>query len=340
MVFVTEFRRQYELLPNEAKRRLSSLDDFRSPCQILVFWASEPDYQDILVVREPKLTGDSIKVYGPAPPEMMVTEADSMLKDRWFESSPEPARSSLEQVYKAMVQDWLLGIIRVLPQARLSLAPRDGKGVPIIKRGSVESALLLGIPCTAVRDEDLGEAKFYDNGDWGEYSNDLGKRRTRSLEMEMSPIKEEEFSGFKLLSETDFKSTVARAEEATSIPEQSDYSRWYIDAYTYQIDGSYDQAVVKSWLIIEQHIKSMFATLAPKGALPRKILPSNDAMLKKLLKAGKISTDQYKDLDSLRSKRNEIIHRGSVTTGGESREFLEVAERLTRAITGILKPIY
>ena len=138
-VFVQEFRRRYDALPEESKKRLSALSDFRAPCQIFVFSATEPDYQEILVIREPTIPNDAIKVYGPASSESMISEAEEMVNDRWFNSAPEPARSELERQYKALVQSQLLGILNGLPQARLRLPARKDEGMPMIKRGETNS---------------------------------------------------------------------------------------------------------------------------------------------------------------------------------------------------------
>jgi len=201
------------------------------------------------------------------------------------------------------------------------------------------TALLLGIPCTAIRDGDLNEVKSYDAADLVEHPIDLGERRSRSLLMELRTMTEEEFKGFKMITEANLKSIVSRAEKATSTQEKSDYSRWYIDAHTYQIDGSFDQAVARSWLIIERRIESKFARLG-LGITSNEGRWGADTMLRELREGGGITEAEFKELDALSVKRSEIIHGGAVVLSDESQEFLKRAESLTRKQTGIPRPVY
>ena len=448
------------------------MSDFRTPCQILVFWATEPDYQHILVIHEPEMK-DVVKVYGPALPETMISEAESMLKDSWFDSEPESSGATLEQRYKDMFQSQLLGLLRNLPQARLRFPPRDGKGIPIMKAGGEDSkfftwdivgnllslnprrfaaetvsrattpgevgqptttdqnatmvvqppdavpnptragfissfypavwlgerhvfsfrekldgffipvsskkvrfvykgreltvmlngllammepdketcasllneimctALLLGVPSTVVRDNDLGEALFYDNGDWGQYSMEISDRRRESLEKEHSTIREEEFERYRLLSEEDLRKIVESAAECTKGPDQSSFANWYIDARTYFEDTAYDQAVMRCWLIIEQHVISMWRELMKSTSTQKSSDPSSmKKALKDLMKADKLTAEEYRQLDDLRERRNKVVHLGSKAAQNEAIPFMTLAERLTRSRLGIVKSVY
>ena len=102
-VFLKEFRRQYVALSVDSQKRVSSLSSFMPPCQIVAFWAMDFEYQFVLVIKEPALTADSVRVNGLGPPEMMLSQSAAALKDNWFGTVAEPARFALEEKYKAIV---------------------------------------------------------------------------------------------------------------------------------------------------------------------------------------------------------------------------------------------
>ncbi len=141
-----------------------------------------------------------------------------------------------------------------------------------------------------------------------------------------------------ILTEDQLRRIVIKAEECTRSEDQSNFARWYIDAHTYLEDGDYDSSVVKSWLIIEQHINSMW-----RSHLGRKRDPSyrnprdKKSILNALLKAGRLTSDEFARLDGLRDRRNKVIHLGSTAAHKEASAFLVLAEELTRSLLNIPK---
>jgi hypothetical protein len=466
VAFVKEFRRLYDALPEDSKNRLSYLSDFRTPSQILAFWAVEFEYQYILVIKEPEIRVDALRVYGLSPPESMISQAEAALKDDWFGSVPEPAHAVLNGKYKVMIQDHLLGILTSLPQMKLRLPPREPGGIPMMQKGpdskeyfewtvmgnllasnptalaarilaeavrpggvgqpsepnqAVERplkieppphtragflsaffpgiwlgsphtftfrekldgyfvpvsrtkvgleykgreltvmlnglltmiepdrqtcadllneimcvALFLGVPSTAVRDQDLGEAQFYDSGDLAQYTMDLGPRRSAVLAKEHGPIREEEYETYKPVSEAELRRIINKAAECTIEGNQSSFARWYIDANTSLEDPDYDRAVMKSWLVIERHLNTAWEDHVRKtSGTPRSAGTKKEKVLADLLKWGSITREEHKILDGLRVRRNKIIHSGSSVTRKDAHSFLKVAEEITRAALGI-----
>ena len=464
--FVREFQRLYDGLPEDSKKRLSYLSDFRPPSQIVAFWAVELEYQYILVIKEPGIQVNSIKVFYPSPPESMISQADAALEDDWFDSIPEPARTVLNTKYKALVQDHLLGVLNRLPQMRLRLPPREKGGIPILQKGpdsreyfewtifgnllassGVELAarilseavspggvgqppdpnkantqpprieppphtrggyvsafspgiwlgpphtftfrekldgyipvsmkkvtlvykgreltvmlnglltmiepdrkdcgrllseimcvaLLLGVPSTAVRNEDLSEAQFYDSGDLAQYAMEISPRRSAILAKEHQPIREDEYQTYKLLAEDQLRDIVSKAERCTMEDNQSSFAQWYVDSQTSFEDSDYDRSILKSWLVAERHINTMWENYIKQTRnVSRKAGSNKKDLLDDLLTWGLMTTEEHAKLDGLRIRRNDAFHSGRAAVREEAREFLTVAEEITRDSLGIL----
>lgn len=460
-----EFRRQYEALPVDSQKLVSSLSNFMPPCQVIAFWAVDFEYQFALVIKESDLTADSVRVYGLGPLEMMISQAAAALKDSWFDTVAEPAKSALDKKYKAMVENQLLGVLKSFPQMRLRIPPRELGGavllqripdsgeyfewtifgnmlttnpaglaaqiisqaaapgglgqppesnqVPIqipaseppptrpgfisaffpgiwlgaphtftfqekldgyfipVSRTSIKleykgrtltimlnglltmaesdkqtcadllneimcMALFLGVPSTAVRDQDLAEAQFYESGDLAQYSMDLGPRRTRILAKEHEPIREEEYNTYKPLSGDKLREIVSSAEKFTAKSDQSSFARWYIDTHTAFEDPDYERCIIKSWLIIERHVNTMWEEHVKKtSGVSRKAGISKERTLQNLLKWKVITPETYAKLDELRERRNDALHEGSGAARKEALDFLKTAEEITKAALGI-----
>jgi hypothetical protein len=63
---VSSFREEFKKLsPREREVVFSSLSDLSEPCQFLVIWAKDPEFQIALVVRSNNLEDKLIEIYGP-----------------------------------------------------------------------------------------------------------------------------------------------------------------------------------------------------------------------------------------------------------------------------------
>ncbi len=473
--FVREFRSQLEKLPEDKQKLVLRGNDFRAPCQILMFWILEPQYQYVIVVRDPRIPYNLIKIYGPATLATMASEADTMLKDRWFDGVPRLIDPSVEQQYKKILEEHLLGLIRTLPNAATWLPASAKNEIQVVKRAGEEltyftwsifgnllgqhplefavkavanpvigyekvetreenqesvkaattspnpqptrpgflsalyppiwlgepltfefrdrvdgiyitpssrkfrcvykereltimqngvltmieperatclgllneimcTALLLGFPSSAIRDEDLSEALFYDNGELGSCSLGVSERRRQSIEEEFSAISEEEFETFRQLSEADLKKVIETAEGSTKDPQQSDYAKWFIDAYSYWEEANHDHSIMKTWLIFEKHAWALWDGYA-KESLRRgnnrstQGKPPMKKLLEDLFRGNRIAEAEYRKLDRLRDQRNKIMHEGRAATREEAEAFLALGEDLTRRKMGISKEI-
>ncbi len=470
--FVREFRSRLEKLPEDSQKLVLRGNDFRVPCQIFMFWVLEPQYQYVIIIREPRIPYDVIKIYGPASLATMVSEADTMLNEPWFDSTPE-VDPSVEQHYKKIVEEHLSGLVENLPQFATKLPVGEKNEIHVVKRTPEEStyftwsifgnlltqhplqfaaktvadsvsrhemsdtrrqnpesvktvttdpspapvrpgflsafyppmwlgepltfgfrervqgiyippssmkfscvykgrevtilrngvltmiepdlstclgllneimcvALFLGIPSSAVRDQDVSEAMFYDNGELGSYSLATSEIRRRSIEKEYNSISEEEFNQFKVVSETDLNQIIDTAEQTIKTAEQANYANWFIDAHSYVKEADYNQSTMKSWLIIESHAKALWRHYeAELGRIPGDQRNLRRLSMKKVLndlrRGKRITQNEYLKLDGLRNLRNEIVHRGRVATREEAEIFLTLAEDHTRSNLGISK---
>jgi hypothetical protein len=463
--FLREFRSQLEKLPEDQQKRVLKGNDFRIPCQIMIFWMLEPQYQYVMIIRDPRIPYDVIKVYGPALLATMTSQAETMLKDPWFDASQATIDPSVEKEYKNILETHLLGVIRTLSEAATSIPVPEKNKVTVVKRVSEESkffewsiygnilrqnptefaaktvadrltrtddsviqentgtavathipsilqptrqgflsafyppiwlgeplsfgfrekvdgiyippnsrslrcaykgreltilrngvltmieperstcltllneimctALLIGIPSSAVRDQDLAEAMFYDNGELGSYSLSLSDERRQSTEKEYSAISEEEFKIFSQLSEVDLKKMIETAERSTVDPMQSDYAKWFIDAYSYWKQKDYDHSVMRSWLTLEKHAIALWEELSRENSkqgrkATRERRPPMEGLLKDLLRGKAISGADYRKLNDLRDTRNKIMHKDHHAKREVAEEFLAFAEDLTR----------
>jgi hypothetical protein len=204
------------------------------------------------------------------------------------------------------------------------------------------TALLIGIPSSAVRERDLSDALFYDNGEVGSYSSGVSKNRLQSIEKEFSAITEDEFKTFRQLSEADLKKVIETAEHSTKERRQSDYAKWFIEGYSYLEEANCDHSIMKTWLILEKHTRALWdhfeeESLRPGRNRARQRRPPVERLLKDLFKGGRIVKAEYRRLDWLRDQRNKILHEGRAATREEAEAFLALAEDITRQTIGVSK---
>ncbi len=471
--FLNEFRSRLRNVPEHKKPIFLAGNDFQFPCQILVFWVIEPQYQDVVIIRDPRLHDDAIRIYGPVSLATMSAEAEKMINDPWFEGVEEPARSELNQQYKKIIEDNLLGLVGTLPQIAAKMPSLARNQVNIIKRAAEKSthftwaifgnllyqnplelaaktindpltryeemerqskiqkptdtativkepdatkpgflsgfyppiwlgekltfrfrerldgifippwskilrlnykgrrlyimrnglltitepdranclnllneimctAFLLGIPSTAVRDDDVSEALIYETGRHASYYVDLSERTRQTTDKQFNTISEEEFSSFRVIDESDLKHLVETSERCTQSDLQTDYAKWFINSHTYWEEAEYDHSITRSWLIIEKHARSLWIKSqgellsGMKGATVQSFPPMKK-LLARLFKASRLTEDDYHILDRMREQRNDLLHEGRTATREEAATFLTMGENITRETMGIPK---
>jgi len=92
--FLAEFRKQHERLSEEEKSRISNLDDFAAPCQMLLLRFKDINFQNLVVTHDRGRNDAEITVCGPIPTYEAVDALDSILKDpKWDRELSEKEKS-------------------------------------------------------------------------------------------------------------------------------------------------------------------------------------------------------------------------------------------------------
>lgn len=82
--FITEFRKQSEKLSQEERSRISNLDDFFPPCQVLLLWFQNVNLQYLICTHDSSRKDVEIEIEGPIPTHEAIDRMDSILKDpKW-----------------------------------------------------------------------------------------------------------------------------------------------------------------------------------------------------------------------------------------------------------------
>ena len=82
--FITEFRKEAKKLSKEARSRVSNLDDFFPPCQVLLLWFQDVKLQYLICTHDSSRSDLEIETEGPIHTYEAVDRMDSILKDpKW-----------------------------------------------------------------------------------------------------------------------------------------------------------------------------------------------------------------------------------------------------------------
>lgn len=116
--FLAEFRNQCKQLSQEEKAKVSNLDNFSPPCQMLFLHLKDVNFQYLIVTHDEAKSDGEIIVYGPIPTYEAVDRLDSILKDpRWNrELSEEEKKFVWEKTikFRDVLERVFLGIINEL----------------------------------------------------------------------------------------------------------------------------------------------------------------------------------------------------------------------------------
>lgn len=82
--FITEFRKHSEKLSKEERSRITNLDDFFPPCQLLLLWFPDVNLQYLICTHDGNRKDRKIQVEGPIPTYEAIDRMDSILGDpKW-----------------------------------------------------------------------------------------------------------------------------------------------------------------------------------------------------------------------------------------------------------------
>ena len=97
--YISYFREEYEKLSTDEKTGIGNTNNFLKPCQIEIFWITNPDFQLIVQSNFSDRTDKEIIVNGPHEPYEFRSNAVTVLKNkRWAWSSAQNSMSGYKQV--------------------------------------------------------------------------------------------------------------------------------------------------------------------------------------------------------------------------------------------------
>jgi len=104
---ISEFRKESEKLSEEERLRISNLDDFFPPCQLLFLWPKDVGIQYLICMHDDNRKDMEIEVVGPFPTYEAINTLDSILKDPKY-------RRKLSDVEKKRVFDQTITFAEIL----------------------------------------------------------------------------------------------------------------------------------------------------------------------------------------------------------------------------------
>ncbi len=226
-------------------------------------------------------------------------------------------------------------------KGRLFIADRDGF-LGIVENDRLKATALLneimavrlvgGKTTYALRENEVSEISI------DPQEKQITSKGVTSLSPRSSLI-EEWFRGFRprtsreVISNENLEKWLHNAEQVTQDISFSETLRFLLEAYTHFQNSDYLETFVLSWLIIEKDIYSHWDRyLETKSVLgPRRRKLENpgawtiDIVIEELSLAGEIPLDAYQKLMSMKTVRNNIIHKGERVSEKQANELLELA---------------
>ena len=82
--YIDHFRKEYEKLSHEEKKAMDNTNNYLNPCQIEIFWVTDPDYQLIIQSNFDDRSDGEIIINGPYKLYELHSNASIVLADkRW-----------------------------------------------------------------------------------------------------------------------------------------------------------------------------------------------------------------------------------------------------------------
>lgn len=199
-------------------------------------------------------------------------------------------------------------------------------------------ALILRLPCYAIRESEIGEITI--NSDtlaMNVSTMSLVSDRTRQVSLwgedyYRSMLTPTTF----LLSKEDMIELLNRAERIIRDVEIKKSLLFLLESYTHLQSSEYPQCFVMGWTVVERYIASSWQDFLKNKSIGGKrrqklrqgSLWTTDDILESLNLAGAIDDQRYSSLMSLKDKRNKILHRGETATKDDADQCFKVALEL------------
>jgi len=196
-------------------------------------------------------------------------------------------------------------------------------------------ALVLGLPCYAIREPEVGEIRIDSEtlaikgstmslvSDRTRQVNQWGEPSYMSV---MTPITF-------LLSIEDIMNLLSRAERITRDIEIKKSLLFLLESFTHLQSSEYPQCFVMGWTVVEKYIASIWDGFLKEKSITGKrreklrqgSLWTTDDIVESLNLAGAIDADTYANLMNLKDKRNKILHKEETATKDDADQCFKVA---------------
>jgi hypothetical protein len=131
---------------------------------------------------------------------------------------------------------------------------------------------------------------------------------------------------------------IRKSERISQSPEIADLLVLLLEAHTCLEGSEYMQSFMMSWMIIEkdvfhkweEYLKKEKVTRGRRRKLMNSTFWSVDYVLETLKLANRLFAEDYATLMSLKSKRNNMMHKGERVTSEEARQCLNIAGKIVQ----------
>lgn len=195
-------------------------------------------------------------------------------------------------------------------------------------------ALILGLPCYAIREPEVGEVIIDSEtlaikgstmalgSDRTRQANQFGELSYMSMMLPTTLI----------LSKENIIDILNRADRITKDYEIKKSLPFLLESYTHLQSSEYPQCFVMGWTVVERYIASIWDKFLKEKAVSSKrrkklqgLLWTTDDILESLNLASEMDNQDYSAIMSLKYKRNKIIHQGETATKDDAEQCFKVA---------------
>lgn len=196
------------------------------------------------------------------------------------------------------------------------------------------AALIMGLPCYAIREPEVGEMKINSETLAVKGSTmSLGSDRTRQGTQFGEPSYMSMMIPTTLiLLEENILDIINTADRITKDNEIKKSLLFLLESFTHLQSSEYPQCFIMGWTAIERYIESVWDRFLKKKSISgdrrkklRGLLWTTDDILESLNLAGEIETQDYSSIMSLKYKRNKIIHAGVTATKDDAEQCFTIA---------------
>ena len=123
--YIDYFRKEYAKLSSNEKQNMNNTNNFLNPCQIEVFWITDPDYQLIIQSNFSDRPDKEIIINGPYKPHEFYSNVISILKEkRWGRNVTEKLPYEFERFDALGERGWPLRFTNSLRCANMMFLHR------------------------------------------------------------------------------------------------------------------------------------------------------------------------------------------------------------------------